>query len=53
MVFYWFNSKIKYRRLSRIINTAVIDTYLNEKSLEGIKDHWIFTSIVEGQYLII
>jgi hypothetical protein len=35
-----------------IINTEIIDTYLNEKSLEGIKNHWIFNSIIEGQYVI-
>jgi hypothetical protein len=35
-----------------IINTEILDTYLSEKSLEGIKNHWIFNSIVEEQYLI-
>jgi hypothetical protein len=34
-----------------IVNTEILDTYLTEKSLEGIKNHWIFNSIVQGQYL--
>ncbi|WP_032121159.1 hypothetical protein [Clostridium amazonitimonense] len=35
-----------------IFNTEILDTYLTEKSLEGMKNHWIFNSIVEGEYLI-
>ncbi|WP_160678236.1 hypothetical protein [Clostridium sp. C8-1-8] len=35
-----------------IIDTKIIDVYLKEKSLNSIKDHWIFTSIVEGKYLM-
>jgi hypothetical protein len=34
-----------------IVNTEILDEYLTEKSLKGVKDHWIFNSIVEGQYI--
>ncbi|MGH4121554.1 MAG: hypothetical protein ACREV6_01250 [Clostridium sp.] len=34
-----------------IVNTEILDEYLTEKSLDGVKNHWIFNSIVEGQYL--
>lgn len=34
-----------------IINTEIIDTYFTENSLEVMKNHWIFNSIVEGEYL--
>lgn len=35
-----------------IINTEIIDTYLAEKSLDKVKNHWIFDSIVYGKHLI-
>lgn len=40
------------RGVIMIVNTEILEAYLTEKSLEGIKDHWIFNSIVEGQHLM-
>lgn len=38
--------------INMIINTEILDRYLSENSLDGVKEHWIFNSIVEGQHLI-
>lgn len=33
------------------LDTEIIDNYLIEKSLEKVKDHWIFHAISPGEYL--
>lgn len=33
------------------IDTSIIDNYLDNKSVENFKNHWIYNKIVEGKYL--
>lgn len=33
------------------IDTSIIDNYLESKSAENFKNHWIYNKIVEGKYL--
>ena len=37
-------------RNKMIINTEIIDFYLENRNLESIKNHWIFNAIVPGKY---
>ena len=33
-----------------IIKTEIIDSFLEHGNLDSVKDHWIYHSIVPGQY---